>query len=147
MGAGIKRETVGDICVGKGSCDFFLLDEMAPYVLQNLLSAGRTRLHLEKVPLEEAQIPVPELEVIRGTLASCRLDSVISTGFRLSRTRAAELVLAGGAAIDGLPCQKPDRQVEAGAVISLRGMGKIRLAGLKGQTRKGRLSVEIEKFV
>ena len=85
--------------------------------------------------------------MIRGTLASCRLDSVISTGFRLSRTRAAELVLAGGAAIDGLPCQKPDRQVEAGAVISLRGMGKIRLAGLKGQTRKGRLSVEIEKFV
>ena len=23
MGAGVARETVGDICVGKGSCDFF----------------------------------------------------------------------------------------------------------------------------
>ena len=33
-----------------------------------------------------------------------------------------------------------------GAVISLRGMGKIRLAEVKGQTRKGRISVEIEKF-
>ncbi|MFR8335175.1 MAG: YlmH/Sll1252 family protein [Oscillospiraceae bacterium] len=75
MGAGIKRETVGDICVGKGSCDFFLLDEMAPYVLQNLLSAGRTRPRPGESPLEEAQIPVPELEVIRGTLASLPSDS------------------------------------------------------------------------
>lgn len=55
-----------------------------------------------------------------------------------------ELVLSGGAAVDGLPCQKPDRQVAPGAVISLRGMGKIRLAEVKGQTRKGRISVEIE---
>ena len=146
MGCGIKRETVGDICVGKGSCDFFLLREMAPYVVQNLPSAGRTRLHLEEIPLEEAQIPTPETETIRGTLASCRLDSVIGAGFRLSRTRAGELVLSGGAAVDGLPCQKPDRQVAPGAVISLRGMGKIRLAEVKGQTRKGRISVEIEKF-
>lgn len=30
MGAGIKRETVGDICVGKGSCDFFLLRLILP---------------------------------------------------------------------------------------------------------------------
>ena len=57
-----------------------------------------------------------------------------------------DAVLSGGAAVDGLPCQKPDRQVAPGAVISLRGMGKIRLAEVKGQTRKGRISVEIEKF-
>ena len=30
MGAGIGRETVGDICVGKGSCDFFVTAEIAP---------------------------------------------------------------------------------------------------------------------
>ena len=33
MGAGIARETVGDICVGKGSCDFFVTAEIAPYIL------------------------------------------------------------------------------------------------------------------
>ena len=44
MGAGIARETVGDICVGKGSCDFFVTAEIAPYILQNFLTAGRTHL-------------------------------------------------------------------------------------------------------
>ena len=50
MGAGIARETVGDICVGKGFCDFFVTSDIAPYILQNFLSAGRTHLHLEKIP-------------------------------------------------------------------------------------------------
>ena len=30
MGAGIGRETVGDICVGKDHCDFFVTAEIAP---------------------------------------------------------------------------------------------------------------------
>lgn len=46
MGSGIKREKVGDIYVGEGSCDFLVLREILPYVLQNLVSAGRTKLHL-----------------------------------------------------------------------------------------------------
>lgn len=147
MGAGIKRETVGDICVGEGCCDFFLLAEIAPYVLQNLLSAGRTKLQLERIPVRDAQIPEPETARIQDTLASLRLDSVVSAGFRISRSRAAEYILAGGAAVNGLPCEKPDRQVEEGAVISVRGLGKLRLSQVLGQTRKGRLSVELEKFI
>ena len=39
MGSGIAREAVGDICVGKGSCDFFVTAEIAPYLIQNFLSA------------------------------------------------------------------------------------------------------------
>lgn len=147
MGAGIKRETVGDICVGKGQCDFFLLADIAHYVEQNLVSAGRTKLHLEQIALSQAAIPQPETLTRQDTLASLRLDSVIGAGFRVSRNQAVRYVLAGAAAVDGLPCEKPDRILTEGAVVSVRGLGKIRLTMVKGQTRKGRLSVEIEKFV
>lgn len=147
MGAGIKRETVGDICVGKGQCDFFLLADIAHYVEQNLVSAGRTKLHLEQIALSQAAIPQPETLTRQDTLASLRLDSVIGAGFRVSRNQAVRYVLAGAAAVDGLPCEKPDRILTEGAVVSVRCLGKIRLTMVKGQTRKGRLSVEIEKFV
>lgn len=147
MGCGVKRETIGDICVGEGSCDIFLLREVAPYVEQNLVSAGRTKLRLERIPLEEARIPVPETDIHRDTLASLRLDSVISAGFRISRGLAVKHIEAGGAAIDGLPTMKPDKLVEQGAVISVRGLGKIRLTTVKGHTKKGRIAVEIEKFI
>lgn len=147
MGAGVARETLGDICVGKGSCDFFTTEEMAPYLLQNFTSAGRTKLHLSRVSLEDVQLPEPEVKEIRDTLASLRLDSVISAGFRIGRSLAAQHINAGKVAIDGLPCEKPDKAVSEGVKISLRGMGKIRLTAVNGQTKKGRISVVIHRYV
>ena len=147
MGAGIARETVGDICVGANSCDFFVTGEIAPYILQNFLSAGRAKLRLSQIPLSEAEIPEPEVKEIRDTLASLRLDSVISSGFRIGRSLAAQYVTAGKAAIDGLPCEKPDKAVAEGCKISVRGLGKIRLAQVNGKTKKDRISVLIHRYV
>ena len=147
MGAGIGRETVGDICVGKGCCDFFVTAEIAPYVEQNFLSAGRTKLHISKIPLNQAQIPEPETKEIRDTMASIRPDSVISSGFRVGRSLAAQDVSTGKAAIKGLPCEKPDKAVPEGAKISVRGLGKIKLQTVGGQTKKGRISVVIHRYV
>lgn len=147
MGIGISRETVGDICIGKESCDFFVTSEIAPYVLQNFLSAGRARLHLQAIPLIQADIPEPEVKQIRDTLASLRLDSVISSGFRIGRNLAVQYISAGKAAIDGLPCEKPDKLINADSSVSVRGLGKIKLVSINGQTKKGRISVVINRYV
>lgn len=147
MGAGIARETVGDICVGKGYCDFFVTAEIAPYVEQNFFSAGRTKLHLTRIPLRDAHIPKPEVKEIKDTVASLRLDSVISSGFRIGRSLAAQYINAGKAAIDGLPCEKPDKTVSEGMKISVRGLGKIKLASINGKTKKDRISVIIHRYV
>lgn len=147
MGAGIARETVGDICVGTGSCDFFVTAEVAPYVLQNFTGAGRTKLHLKQIPLDQVQVPHPQVKEIRDTLASLRLDSVISAGFRIGRSQAAQFITAGRAVINGLPCEKPDQSVAEGAKVSVRGLGKILLKTVNGQTKKGRISVVIDRYV
>ena len=147
MGVGIGRETVGDICVDKSSCDFFVTSEIAPYILQNFTSAGRTKLHLEQISLSQANIPEPEVKEIKDTLASLRLDSVISSGFRIGRSLAAQYVTAGKASIDGLPCEKPDKAVSEGMKISVRGLGKIKLSSVNGRTKKDRISVVIHRYV
>ena len=147
MGAGIGRETVGDICVGKERCDFFVTAEIAPYILQNFTSAGHTRLHIEQIPLRDAEIPQPEVKEIKDTLASLRLDSVISSGFRIGRSLASQYVASGKAAIDGLPCEKPAKPVAEGSKISVRGLGKIKLHAFNGRTKKDRISVVIHRYV
>ena len=147
MGAGIGRETVGDICVDKGSCDFFVTSEIAPYILQNFTSAGRTRVHVQRISLTDAHIPAPEVKEIRDTLASLRLDSVISSGFRIGRSLACQYVQTGKAAIDGLLCEKPDKTVEEGASVTVRGLGKIQLSAVNGKTKKDRISVVIHRYV
>lgn len=147
MGAGINRECIGDICVAKGSCDFFVTAEIAPYLMQNFTGAGRVKLRLSQIPLSDATIPEPEVKEIRDTLASLRLDSLISSGFRIGRSLAAQHISAGRAAINGLPCEKPDRIVAEGMKVSVRGLGKIKLQSVNGQTKKGRISVVIHRYV
>lgn len=147
MGAGIGRETVGDICVGRESCDFFVTAEIAPYVEQNFTSAGRTHIRISRISHDQIRIPEPEVKEIKDTLASLRLDSVISSGFRIGRSLASQYVTQGKAAVDGLPCEKPDKAVTEGAKISVRGLGKIKLIAINGKTKKDRISVTIHRYI
>ena len=147
MGFGISRNSVGDICVGSGCCDFFVTEEVAPSLLQCFCEVGRVKIHLAQIPLAEANIPEPEVREIRDTLASLRLDSVISSGFRIGRSLACSYIGSGKAAINGLPCEKADKQVPEGAKVSVRGLGKIQLYSVNGQTKKGRIAVVIHRYV
>lgn len=147
MGAGIAREAVGDILVGKGTCDFFITEEITPYILQSFEGAGRAKVKLQQISLLDVAVPTPETKEIRDTLASLRLDSVISSGFRVSRTVASGQITAGKVAVNGLPWEKPDKLVEEGATVSVRGLGKICLKAVNGQTKKGRISVVIDRYV
>ncbi len=147
MGAGISRETVGDISTQVGRCHFFVTAEIAPYILQNFTSAGRTALHLRQLPLEEVTVAEPETKEIRDTVSSLRLDSIISSGFRIGRSLACDHIRAGRAAINGLPCEKPDKLIAEGAKISVRGLGKIKLRSINGETKKGRISVVLDRYI
>ena len=147
IGAGISRENIGDICVGSDSCDFFVTQGVVSFLLSSFTGAGRTHVQLTQIPLAAVRVPEPEIREIRDTLASLRLDSVISSGFRIGRSLASQYVTAGKAAIDGLPCEKPDKPVSEGAKISVRGLGKIRLAKINGTTKKDRISVVIHQYV
>ena len=147
IGCGIAREAIGDILVGKGFCDFFVTADVSSYILQNFDSAGRTKLHLSQITIDMLQLSEPETEQIIDTVATLRLDSVIAAGFRIGRTQATAHIHAGKVAMNGLACEKPDKVVEEGAVISVRGLGKIKLTSVKGQTKKGRTSIIIDRYV
>ena len=147
MGSGVAREAVGDICVGSGYCDFFVTEQIAPYLLQNFTGAGRTKVRLSKISLQDVTIAPAQTKEIRATLASWRLDSGISSGFRIARGLAVDYATTGKTSIDGLPCEKPDKPVEEGQKISVRGLGKILLSQVNGQTKKGRIGVTILRYI
>lgn len=146
MGCGVKRETVGDIYVAEDSCDFLLTREILPYLLQNLTAAGRTHLRLAPLALPDVRVPEAKTKTIRDTVSSLRLDSVVASGFGLSRAKAAAAIESGKTELNHLPCLKPDRLVCAGDWISVRGLGKLRLTDVLGTTKKGRTGITISRF-
>lgn len=147
MGCGIRRETVGDIYVGNGCCDFLVTTEILPYVLDNLISAGRTKLHVEPIPLCALDIPQQMVREIRDTVSSLRLDSIVGSGFGMARGKASDLIAAGKVSLNDLPCMKPDRLLSEGDKIAARGFGKVILRQVGGRTKKDRISILLERYV
>ena len=97
---------------------------------------------LEEAPAFEA----PRGEEMRDTVASLRLDSVLASGMRTSRSKAAELIRAGLVAVDHMPEERVDYLLTEGRLLSVRGFGRIRLLTVGDRTRKDRLPVTLELF-
>ena len=145
MGLGIAREFIGDILPKEGRCDILLLREIVPYVMQNLTSAGRAALTL--VEADKPEAGEARFRLIKDTVASLRLDAIVGSSFSLAREKAAAAIRSGKVSLDGLESLKPDKPVEAGSRISLRGQGKIELAEVGGQSKKGRTIVVIKRYI
>lgn len=146
MGCGIKRETVGDIYVGTGTCDFLVTREILPYVLDNLVSAGRTKLHVEQIPLDQLAVPQKTVKEWKDTVSSLRLDAIVGSGFRMARGKASALIETGKVLLNDLPCTKSDKLLTEGDKVSCRGFGKLVLAQVGGKTKKDRISIVIEQY-
>ena len=147
MGMGIVREKLGDILVGPDSADLIVLDTVADFLLQSWDSAGRA--HLKVTAIEPWDIRVPEVQCqeVRDTVSSLRLDAVVSSGFKMARGKAADLIAAGRVQVNWRECAKPDKLLTAGDTISARGFGKMELTEVGGLTKKGRISIIMKRYI
>jgi len=146
-GLGIKREVIGDILVRRDGADVIILKEMSEFLLCHYEKAGRVNLEASIVPLESILIPEGRYEEKKDTVASLRLDNVIASAFSLSRGKAAEAINRGIISVNGLLCDKTDRQVKEGDKLVLRGKGKVLLKQVGGTTRKDRIFIIIDKYL
>lgn len=147
MALGIKRENTGDILVYQGGADVIILKEIERFLLNEYKSAGRVNLETEIVPISKIRLPEQKKIDVRGSVASARLDNLVSEAFALSRDAAAEAIVSGLVFVDNAKMTKTDARVAEGSKLVLRGKGKIVFREILGQTRRGRLSVIFEKYL
>lgn len=147
MALGLTREKIGDILVESGGCQVLVDPSALDFLVQSWDSAGREKLTVSPLPLEELTVPEAAVKEVRDTVSSLRLDNVLASAFSLSRGRAAETVEKGAVQVNYTVCQKPDKPVSAGDVITCRGLGKCVLDAVGSPTKKGRLPVTIRRFI
>ncbi len=147
MGLGIVREKLGDILLTPQGAQVLLLRETLPILLSQWEKVGRHPVTLSELPLA-ALTPAPtETKSIRTTVASLRLDTVLAAGFNIPRSRAVTLIGSGRVMINHRACEKADKPVPEGAVLTCRGLGKCLLSAVGGTSKKGRLILEFERYV
>lgn len=145
MGLDIKRETVGDICVGEDHAVIFLTDTAADQALMGLSKIGRAGVRVTE-GFEPEDIPQREYQLISGTVSSLRLDCVLALAVRCSRGNAAGYVEGGKVILRGQEITSCAAQVGEGDVFTVRGHGKFRLGTVGRTTKKDRTFIEIYKY-
>lgn len=138
MSLGIRRSTLGDILVKNNIAYAPCFENIADYLCENLVAIKHTNVRCSKVEHlpEEA---LPQLLESEFVVASERLDSVISSIYKISRSESKglcehEKVLVGGTAMLNASYTPKENDI-----ISVRGFGKFVYCGIKLETKKGRL--------
>ena len=147
MGIGLTREKVGDILVMEEKAQIIALKEALPIILSQFDQAGRYRLQLKEISLSDLSPAPVQVKLVKDTVATLRLDAVLSSGFSISRGKAADFIAGGKVSVNHRECMKSDKAVAEGDILTCRGLGKCVLTSVGGQSKKGRIIIEIERYI
>lgn len=145
LGCGIDRKKTGDILVREEGALIFVCEEMAVFLMENLREVGHVPVDVQRYDgsLEDV---IPHGKELVISVASLRLDAVLSRGFGMGRGDAADLIRAGRVQIDHHLCGKTDQVVGEEALLTVRGKGRLKLKGMTGTSKSGRIQVRAERF-
>ena len=146
MGLGITRDKLGDVVLDDGCAYVFADANISDYIISGLCQVKHTTVTASTVDKLDFNY-TPAFEEIKGTVASVRLDSVISLGFGGSRNSMISHIENGQTAVNGRIITTNAYNLKPDDIISVRGLGKIRFVNSVASTKKGRLVVVIHKYV
>ena len=147
MGMGIKREKIGDILVSAEGCNLFIHKEVSDYIIYNLVKVGRLNASVEYGNPELLEAPNKEAKEIKTTVASMRLDCIVSAGYSISRSRAAEFIKAEKVNKNWENTSDISAVVKSGDTISFRGHGRLIVESEGHKTKKGRIAVVLNRLI
>ncbi len=138
MALGLKRETVGDILIEKGRAVVFLNMDIAEFVTKNLTKVGNVGVTAKFLPLQN--LPKRDaLQETSATVASLRLDCVVSVLVNCSRKTAVSMIESGLVSINSVITEKSTKQICEGDVLSVRHKDKFVIVSTEKRTKKDRI--------
>ncbi|MEC0283075.1 YlmH family RNA-binding protein [Terribacillus saccharophilus] len=146
LSLGIDRKKLGDISVGEGVIQLFTTSDITTYIRANLVEVKRAKVTWESVDLNRFRPEEVEWVTSETTVSSLRLDAIIKELYRMSRQQAAEHIQKGLVKVNFKTVEDVSFQLAEGDLLSLRGMGRGKLAEVKGTTKKDKQRITLEKL-
>lgn len=146
MNLGIDRSKLGDIITDNHRALVYVREELADYINEQLTRVRHTVVKSSLISQMDISGWTPSYETIKGTVASIRLDTVLSLAYPVSRTKMTAFIENGSVFVNGRLTTSNGYRLQEGDIISVRKMGRICYDGVISETRKGRYMVSIRKF-
>ncbi|MEX1030362.1 MAG: YlmH/Sll1252 family protein [Paenibacillaceae bacterium] len=147
LGLGLKREKIGDLHVSERGCQCLVTEELADFIHLHLQQVHRVHVMTSIVSLDQLEPIIPKLQEMNLSVASMRLDGIVSDVCKLSRAKVMIPIKAGRCKVNWKVEEDPSRTLAEGDTISMKGFGRFVLTTVQGETKKGRIRLTIAKYV
>ena len=145
---GISREKIGDILVDDNGADILLMPEMLKFLIINIPSLTRfSKSKITPISLKNLKKIEIKTQSIKITVASMRLDNIVSELAKCSRGKANELLAQERVLLNHEIVEKSSKEVKENDIVTIRGKGRFIIKNIVGSSKKGRLCIEVEKFI
>ncbi len=146
MNLGIERSCLGDIVIIDNVGYIFAKEEMTDYICESLTRIKHTDINAKTIP----ELPKGEFfktETVKIQLSGERIDAAVAKAFGLSRDDAQSLFKKKLVFVCGKICENNSYAPKINDIVSVRGYGRFIYCGSIGLTKKGKLNVELKKYV
>ena len=149
MATGLRRETMGDIYIDDDGKTAYLavLQTVVPFLCDTLTGVGRDKVRVRLLAAENLPEKAERFADLSVTLASLRLDALLSGALNLSREQAKKLVSSGRVSLNHAECTAIDRPFAEGDIVSVKGYGRFLIDSFLGKTQKDRFRVIVRKYL
>ena len=147
LGTGIVREKVGDIMVlGERGAQVIVVPELAEFLEANLTQVRTVPVKGQRIDLSELKVKEPKKKELTTVEASLRLDAIASAGFGMSRSKMADLILAGDVRVNWREVTQASHALRTGDLIAIRGKGRLEVGEIT-VTKKERYRVQLTRLI
>ena len=147
LGLGVSREVIGDILIRENKANVFVTKDILKYLLQNLDRIGKSKVKVYKETYENLLEPENTKKEMTISVASLRLDAVISVTLGLGREVASKIIQNQKVKLNYKLVENVSKQIKLGDVVSVRGYGRIEIMDIVGETRKGRIRIKVSRSI
>ncbi len=147
LALGIDRRVIGDIIV-EGNAAYISVN----YDFVNFLKTELTKISNESCIISEVENTSlierkTEFKEITISVASNRLDAIVSELTNLSRDNAKNLIIKGLVSVNGEEVLSPVKEIKPDSKIAVRKYGKFIFVAEQGNTKSGRLRLTFKKYM
>lgn len=147
MGLGLVRQKLGDILIdSEQNAYVYVKKDIGDYIHLYLHTVGRIDVTTDILDESNISMPEQQFKSISVTVASLRLDAIISKAFSISRSDSLTAVKGGRVSVNHVVTENNSVILKEGDRIGIRRLGKMKIASIGHETKKGRIHITIHRF-
>lgn len=145
MGLSLDRKFIGDIIPVENGFYVLVHEQVEEFIRTNITRVKHTEVVVECC--KELSVSIQrQFEHFQGTVASERLDCIISELHHCSRSQSLQLIQAGKVFINHRQVFHNSEKCKEDDIISIRHVGKFKITKLGEISKKGKVKISYDKY-